>query len=100
MQLTIKSLRKGLKLAARAAEGRTEAPVQLALSLHRVPTLCPRSLPAPVEMACPGYFNATEPPNPWQTVQQTFFSKLFILIQLREQGAESYNVWVHVQSPA
>lgn len=67
-------------------------------SWHRPCTMSPQS-PAPVEMACPGYSDATEPHNPWQTVQETFCSKLFILIQLRERGAESYNVLVWVQSP-
>lgn len=51
------------------------------------------------DVACPGYSDVAEPHNPWQTVQETFFSELFIFIQLRELGAESYNVLVHVQSP-
>lgn len=51
------------------------------------------------DMARPGYSDAAEPRNPWQTVQKTFFSELFILIQLRALGAESYNVLVRVQSP-
>jgi len=93
VQLTNKSLLKHLKPAAgQLKEDRNPG------AAGTVPAPYPHSLPAPAGMACPGFFDATEPPSPWQTVQETFFSKLFILIQLREQGAESYNVLVHVQS--
>lgn len=60
---------------------------------------CPHSFPEAVEMTSPGCSNVTEPHNLWQRVQETFFFKLFILIQLEACRAESYSALVNVQSP-
>lgn len=92
-QLTNKSLLKHLKVAAEQLKDRNPG------AAGTVPAPCPRTLPAPAEMARPRSSGATEHRNPWRIVQEAFPSKLFILIPLRERGADSYNVLVRVQSP-
>lgn len=79
VQLTNKSLLKHLKTAPEQLKKDRNAG-----AAGTIPALCPRGLPAPAEIACPDSSDATEPHNPRQTVQETFFSKLFLLIQLRE----------------
>lgn len=87
-----KSLQKLLKVAAEKLK-KDRSPSRAGT----VSSVC--SSPAPVEMTSPGCSNVTELHNPWQRVQETFFSKLFILIQLKAWGAESYSAFVSVQSP-